>query len=66
MRKIITPSELHHHSESELSALFRKVSQELTGTEPGSAERRNALASLENIQRARASRRARPMKPPGC
>ena len=65
MQKIITPSELGHRSESELSALFRQVSQELAGTKPGSAERRNALASLENIQRAQATRRTQRPSPPG-
>lgn len=65
MRKVITQSELHSRSESELSALFRKVSQELTGTTPGSTERRNTLASLENIQRALATRRSMHPKPPG-
>lgn len=65
MRKVITPSELNHHSENALSALFRQVSQELTGTKPGSAERRNALATLENIQRVQAKRRALRPKPPG-
>lgn len=66
MRKIITPSELNHHSESGLSALFRQVSQELAGTKPGSTARRNALASLENIQRAQAKRRAQRPKPPSA
>ncbi|QYZ64699.1 MAG: hypothetical protein OI74_12485 [Gammaproteobacteria bacterium (ex Lamellibrachia satsuma)] len=65
MRKVITPSELHTKNENELSALFRKVSQDLTGTKAGSAERRNALASLENIQRARACRQTLRPKPPG-
>jgi hypothetical protein len=65
MRKIITPSELGHQSESGLSALFRQVAQELAGTKPGSSERRNALASLENIQRAMNTRRTQRPKPPG-
>ncbi len=65
MRTIITPSELHHRNECELSGLFRKVSQDLAGTELGSSERRNTLASLENIQRALASRRSQKFKPPG-
>lgn len=65
MRKVITPSELHTRSETELSALFQSVSRELTGTEPGSVERRNTLASLENIQRTLAARRSRRPKPPG-
>jgi len=54
--KLISNHELQHRSESELAALFRKVSQDLFRTRRGSPERRNALASLENISRARASR----------
>jgi hypothetical protein len=65
MRNILTPSELHKHSESELSALFRRLSLDLNVTEPGSAERRNALASLENIQREQATRNVRRPRPPG-
>jgi hypothetical protein len=65
MRTIITPTELSHRSNSELSALFRQVSQELTSTAPGSAERRDALTSLENIRRTQASRTAQRPKPPG-
>jgi hypothetical protein len=41
-------------AESELSILFRKVSEVLACTSRGSPERRNALASLENISGARA------------
>ncbi|MCB0376829.1 MAG: hypothetical protein KDD04_13005 [Sinomicrobium sp.] len=49
----MTNQELEHRSEAELSALFRQVSEALTVTEKGSTARRNALASLENISRAR-------------
>ena len=51
MCRIITASELQNKTDIELSALFRKVSQQVTKSEPGTPERRNALASLENIQR---------------
>jgi len=54
--KLITTRELHQWSESELSALFCKVSKGLVRTKRGSPERRNALASLENIARARVAR----------
>ena len=54
--KLISSHELHRRSESELSALFRTVSEGLARTSRGSPERRNALASLENIGRARAER----------
>jgi hypothetical protein len=52
--KLISNHELQERSESELSALFRAVSEGLVRTSRGSPERRNALASLENISRARA------------
>ena len=51
--KLISNYELNKYSDSELSALFRTVSTGLVRTQRGSAERRNALASLENITRAR-------------
>ena len=54
--KLILNCELHKRSESELSALFCTVSKGLVRTKRGSPERRNALASLENISRARVSR----------
>jgi hypothetical protein len=54
--KLISNHELHERSESELSALFRTVSEELVRTRRGSPERRNALASLDNISLARAAR----------
>jgi hypothetical protein len=54
--KLIPSHELHQRSESELSALFRRVSEELVRSRRGSPERRNALASLENISLARAER----------
>ena len=57
--KLITNHELHKRSESELSALFCMVSKGLVRTKRGSPERRNALASLENIIRARAVRMSR-------
>jgi len=54
--KLISNHELQKQSESELSALFCTVSKGLVRTKQGSPERRNALASLENISRARAVR----------
>ncbi len=54
--KLISSHELQKQSESELSALFCAVSKGLVRTERGSPARRNALASLENIGRARAAR----------
>lgn len=54
--KLISSHELQKRSESELSALFCMVSKGLVRTKKGSPERRNALASLENISRARSLR----------
>ena len=54
--RMISNIELGKRSESELSALFGVVSKSLVRTERGSPERRNALASLENISRARRQR----------
>ena len=51
--KLIINHELSGRNESELSVLFYLVSQHLIQTAPCSPERRNALASLENISRAR-------------
>ena len=66
MCRFITQSELQHLSDDQLRALFNEVSRELTRTEPGTKERRAALASLDNIQRAMAQRLASPrLKPPG-
>ncbi len=56
--KLISAFELHRRSENELSALFGHVSKGLVLTGRGTPERRNALASLENISRARRQRMA--------
>ncbi len=66
MCKIITSYDLDHRSDNELCALFQKVSQDLTKSEPGTYQRRNALASIENISRELNRRRAYRLKPPGC
>ena len=52
--KLISAFELIGRSKSDLHNLFREVSQNLVQTDPGTAERRNALGSLENIAHARA------------
>ena len=54
--KLIVNCELQKRSESELSALFCTVAKGLVLTKRESPERRNALASLENISRARVAR----------
>lgn len=60
--RLITHFELAQRSDHELSALFAAVTRDLARTEPGSPERRNALASLENIRRARAARLCQPRR----
>lgn len=52
MCKLHLPSSLQHLSLSQLWALHASVQQELARSAQCSAERRNALASLENIERA--------------
>lgn len=50
--KLITTFELANQNEAQLSALFKKTSKALMQTGQGTPERRNALASLENISQA--------------
>lgn len=54
--RLMSAYELERRSEKELAGLFYQVSQGLVCTERGTPERRNALGSLENIARAKASR----------
>ena len=58
MSRLILGQELQHLKEGELPALFNAVSLELTRSKPGTYQRRNALASLENIQRTLNQRRS--------
>jgi hypothetical protein len=51
--RLITSQELSEHPGEELQVLFNTVSKALALTEAQSPERRNALAALENIERAR-------------
>ena len=48
--RLITRFELASRSRAELHALFRQVTLELTRSAANSAERRNAIASLETIE----------------
>lgn len=50
--RLLTSFELAGRTEEDLASLFRTASQALSRTERGSAERRNGLATLENIGRA--------------
>ena len=49
--RLITSVDLSKKSELELRGLFSMVSKALVQTERDTPERRNALASLENISR---------------
>ena len=49
--KIITSFETAARSEAELKALFGNLSKKLVTTKAGSPDRRNTLASMENVQR---------------
>jgi hypothetical protein len=51
--RLMTRSELAGRKENELSALFQSVSRNLARTRRGTPERRNGLATMENITRAR-------------
>ena len=52
MTTLLTIAELQHRNQSELRALFRQASQALARTTTGTPERRNGLATIENISRA--------------
>jgi len=52
MSRIIKPAELQRRSLQELHAMLAEVNREITQSASGSAERRNALASHENLSRA--------------
>ena len=54
--KLITRFEMAAKNESELFSLLREAFNELAGSEPDTHQRRNALASIENIQNELASR----------
>ena len=49
--KLITRLEIAAKNKNELHAILRNAFNELAQSEPNSMERRNALASIENIQR---------------
>lgn len=49
--KLITRFEIAAKNKTELHAILRNAFNELAQSEPNSMERRNALASIENIQR---------------
>lgn len=54
--KLITKFELAAKSKTELHGLLREMFNELAKSNPNTHQRRNALASIENIQREIGSR----------
>lgn len=54
--KLVTRFELTARNENELYGLLREAFNELARSEPYTYQRRNALASIENIQNELASR----------
>ena len=56
MSKIFTAAALEQRNLPELKKLFRQAQDDLAASDAASYERRNALASLENISRAIAKR----------
>ena len=55
--KLLVSHEMQGKSESELCGLFAHACTELNKSKAGSPDRTNALGSLENISRARISRK---------
>lgn len=64
MSTVLTMSALQSRSDLELQTLLRKAQYDLACSLSGSAERRDALATLENITRVMAQRQMQP-RPPG-
>ena len=48
--KLVTRFEIAAKNETELSTILREAFNELAKSKPNSHQRRNALASIENIQ----------------
>jgi hypothetical protein len=64
MSTVLTIASLQNRSDLELQNLLRKARYDLDCTVTGSAEQRDALASLENISAVMRQRAMRP-RPPG-
>ncbi len=58
--RLLTRFELAAKNKTELDFLLRESFNELAKSNPNTHERRNALASIENIQREISSRSWRP------
>jgi hypothetical protein len=63
MSTVLTIATLQTRSDYELQTLARNAQYDLECSAPDSAERRNALATLENISRVMAQRTFRPRSP---
>jgi len=61
--KLVSRFELAAKSENELRGLLREAFNELAKSELGSHERRNALASIENIQNEITEKHSRSFPP---
>jgi hypothetical protein len=62
--RLITDTELASRTDVELAVLFQVASEALASAKPGTQERRDTIASLQNIGRERARRHRQP-RPPG-
>lgn len=60
MSTVLTISTLQNRSDLDLQNLLRKAQYDLDCSAPGSADRRDALAMLDNIRRVMAQRAFRP------
>lgn len=58
--KLRTIFELATRSDNELHLIAREASQELARSKAGSPDRRNALGTIENVNRVMRSRMPRP------
>lgn len=63
MDRLILAPELRSYSEAQLFALLGAIDRWIAVTAPGTPERRNALASHENVQREINRRRTRHLQP---
>lgn len=62
--RLISDTELASRTDLELAVLFQVASEALATAKPGTQERRDVIASLQNISRERARRHLH-CRPPG-
>ena len=63
MSRLIMAQELKTHSIAELFSLLAAIKNDFAASNPGTPERRNAIASFENVQREINHRRSRHLQP---